>query len=198
MAGRTRKRPTQRRSCCTNSLALLIPQPVTPSLSTVPRDVREKATAHEPQQTLLLCAGSTTGFPQCANPGAVRLHLSSRIEQLTSGSRHHFFGYIGQCRTIPWNASGRYILGLEIGEIDRLPEPEDAATVILIDTQNNNEIIRIERTHAWNPQQGTMFFWHPLAAETQFFFNDRDVETGRVFTVLYDIEKKQACQRVSV
>ena len=50
-----------------------------------------------------------------------------KIEQLTSGSKHHFFGYIGQCRTIPWNASGRYILGLEIERIDRMPEPEEAA-----------------------------------------------------------------------
>jgi len=31
------------------------------------------------------------------------IHL--KIEQLTSGSKHHFFGYIGQCQTIPWNAS---------------------------------------------------------------------------------------------
>ncbi len=36
-----------------------------------------------------------------------------------------------------------------------------------------------------------MFFWDPNAAETQFFFNDLDVETGEVYTVLYDIEKKK-------
>ena len=120
-----------------------------------------------------------------AQPGSFEL----KIEQITSGAKHHFFGYIGQCQTIPWNASGRYILALEIDEIDRLPKPEDAATVILIDTCNGNKIVRVDRTHAWNPQQGTMFYWHPLAAETQFFFNDRDVESGKVFTVLYDIEK---------
>lgn len=36
-----------------------------------------------------------------------------------------------------------------------------------------------------------MFYWNPLAAATQFFFNDRDTDSGKVFTVLYDIEKKQ-------
>lgn len=36
-----------------------------------------------------------------------------------------------------------------------------------------------------------MFYWNPLAAATQFFFNDKDIETGEVFTVLYDIEKKK-------
>jgi len=114
-----------------------------------------------------------------------------KIEQITYGPRHHFFGYIGQCQTIPWNASGRYILALQIDVIERLPQPEDAASVILIDTHNRNKVIKLDRTHAWNPQQGTMFYWHPLAAETQFFFNDRDVKTGKVFTVLYDIDKKR-------
>jgi hypothetical protein len=113
------------------------------------------------------------------------------VEQVTSGAKHHFFGYIGQCQTIPWNATGRYILGLEIDRIDRMPRPEEAAAVILVDTHQRNRILRVDRTHAWNPQQGTMFYWNPLAAETQFFFNDRDVETGNVFTVLYDVEEKR-------
>ena len=59
--------------------------------------------------------------------------IKLRIEQLTSGTKHHFFGYIGQCRTIPWNANGRYVLGLEIDRIDRLPSRQEAATVFLID-----------------------------------------------------------------
>lgn len=111
--------------------------------------------------------------------------------QLTTGDKHHFFGYIGQCRTIPWNASGRYILGLEIDTISRMPLPGEAATIILVDTHDNNMILRVDKTYAWNPQQGTMFYWNPLAAGTQFFFNDRDVETGEVFTVIYDIEMKK-------
>ena len=114
-----------------------------------------------------------------------------KIEQVTSGTKHHFFGYIGQCQTIPWNATGRYVLGLEVDRIDRMPKPEEAATVILVDTHENHKILRVDKTHAWNPQQGTMFYWNPLAAETQFFFNDRDVKTGKVFTVLYDLEKKK-------
>ena len=113
------------------------------------------------------------------------------IEQLTFGERHHFFGYIGQCQTVPWNASNRYILGLEIDRIDRMPHPEEAATIILVDTHKKNEVIRLDKTHAWNPQQGTMFYWDPLEPETQFYFNDRDVKTGKVFTVIYNIEKKK-------
>ena len=35
------------------------------------------------------------------------------VEQLTTGPRHHFFGYIGHVQSVPWNASGRFILALE-------------------------------------------------------------------------------------
>ena len=114
-----------------------------------------------------------------------------KMKQITSGDKHHFFGYIGQCQTIPWNASGRYILGLEVDFIDRLPAPEEFATIILVDTHSKNKIIKLDKCHAWNPQQGTMFYWNPKKPETQFFFNDRDIKTGKVFTVLYDIKKKR-------
>jgi hypothetical protein len=138
---------------------------------------------------LLVMTCAALGWGQAA--GAEKPSFELKVEQITSGPKHHFFGYIGQCQTIPWNASGRYILGLEIDRIDRMPKPEEAATVILIDTRNDNSILRIDKTHAWNPQQGTMFYWNPLAPETQFFFNDRDVKSGKVFVVLYDVEKNE-------
>jgi hypothetical protein len=72
-----------------------------------------------------------------------------------------------------------------------MPKPDEAATIILIDTHDGNKILRVDRTYAWNPQQGTMFYWNPLRPETQFFFNDRDVKTGKVFTVIYDIDEKK-------
>jgi hypothetical protein len=122
---------------------------------------------------------------------AERPSLDLKIEQVTFGTKHHFFGYIGQCQTIPWNGSNRYIVGMEIENIDRMPEPQDAAAVILVDTERNNEIIRLDKTCAWNPQQGTMLYWNPHAPDSQFFFNDRDIETGKVFTVLYDVGKNK-------
>ena len=42
-----------------------------------------------------------------------------------------------------------------------------------------------------NPQQGTMFYWNPHRPNHQFFFNDRDPKSGVIFTVLYDIDKRQ-------
>lgn len=120
--------------------------------------------------------------------GAEPFELS--VKQITHGPQHHFFGYIGQSLTIPWNASGRYILSLRTDYHDRMPEPGEAADVVLIDTRDDYRVIPIEQTRAWNFQQGTMFYWNPDQPETQFFFNDRDPETQRVFTVLYDVAKR--------
>ncbi|MHC4445989.1 MAG: hypothetical protein ACYTBZ_27080, partial [Planctomycetota bacterium] len=86
----------------------------------------------------VFAAGGITAF------GTESANIKLSVEQLTSGTKHHFFGYIGQCQTIPWNASGRYVLGLEIDRIDRLPTPEEFATVILVDTHHDNKIIRLD------------------------------------------------------
>lgn len=127
-----------------------------------------------------------------ASAGTLRSEdLTLSVTQLTHGPKHHFFGYIGQCLTTPWNASGRYIVALETSFHDRMPAPGEAATVVLVDAENDYEVTPIETCRAWNFQQGTMFYWHPREAERQFFFNDRDPETNRVFTVLYDIDRRE-------
>jgi hypothetical protein len=113
------------------------------------------------------------------------------VTQLTRGPHHHFFGYIGQSLTTPWNASGRYILALRSTFHDRMPNAGEAADVVLVDTKNDYRVRPIEKSRAWNFQQGTMFYWNPKQPKTQFFFNDRDSKSNLVFTVLYDIERKQ-------
>lgn len=117
----------------------------------------------------------------------VAADVSVSVTQITRGPKHHYFGYIGQSRTVPWNANGRYVLALQVPFQDRLPGANDPADVCLLDTRDNHAIRVVDQTRGWNPQQGTMFYWNPEHPETQFFFNDRDRKTGKVFTVLFDI-----------
>ena len=121
---------------------------------------------------------------------SVAAEPTATVEQITHGPKHHFFGYVGHGGTIPWNASGRYIVGLRTDFHDRMPTPDEAADVVLIDTQNDFRVEAVDRTLAWNLQQGTMLFWVPGAADSRFLFNDKDPETGVVFTVLYDIKER--------
>jgi len=131
-----------------------------------------------------------------ATPFATRFAMAARdgnveITQLTHGPMHYFFGYIGHVKNTPWNGNGRYMVVLQVGFQDHMPAPHEAAVVALIDTASNNEIIAVDQSRAWNPQQGTMFYWNPKAPDTELIFNDRDLKTNRVFTVLYDISKRK-------
>jgi len=120
---------------------------------------------------------------------ARKLTVSS--QKITSGPKNHFFGYIGHVQNIPWSGDGKYILALRSSFQDRMPGPNDPADIVLIDTQQKYSVKKIDQTTAWNPQQGTMLYWNPKSPETQFFFNDRDNKTGKVFCVLFDITKGQ-------
>jgi hypothetical protein len=123
---------------------------------------------------ILVCL--SLGFATMA--AAVAAVPTVTATQITHGPKHHYFGYIGQSRTIPWNANGRYVLALQVGFQDRLPGANDPADVCLLDTQANYAVRVVDQSRGWNPQQGTMFYWNPQHPETQFFFNDRDTKTG--------------------
>src|SRR4051812_10858779 len=125
-----------------------------------------------------------------------RAEVSLETRQLTSGPKHHFFGYIGHVQNIPWNQSGRYLVALRTEFQDRLPRAGDAAEIVLLDTRRDYAARVLDRTCAWNPQQGTMLYWNPDAPETQLFFNDRDRRTGKLFCVLFDIAAGSGGKRI--
>jgi len=122
--------------------------------------------------------------------------LSLESRQLTTGPKHHFFGYIGHGQNIPWNQSGRYLVALRTDFQDRMPHAGDAAEIVLLDTRHDYAVRVLDHTRAWNPQQGTMLYWNPDAPETQFFFNDRNPKTGKVFCVRYDLSVGNPGKRV--
>ena len=117
------------------------------------------------------------------------------VNQITGGENHHFFGYIGQSLTIPWNYNGDKILCMSSPFHDHLPSTNEAAAIAIIDPNVKsgefNKIEKLDESLGWNHQQGTMFYWNPDAAQDQFFFNDRDPKTGVVFTVCYDVNKRK-------
>jgi hypothetical protein len=136
---------------------------------------------------LVALAGCGPAGPESVTEQVTEQDWHLETEQLTRGPMHHFFGYIGHVRTIPWSGDNRYVLALRTPFQDRMPAPGEPADVVIVDTAAGNAVVPIEQSRAWNFQQGTMFYWNPEAPDTQFFFNDRDPATGRIFTVLYDI-----------
>ena len=113
--------------------------------------------------------------------------IAFEVTQITTGPKHHLFGYIGHALTIPWNESGRYIVSMRTDFFKRMPKAGEPCDIVIIDTKNNYTVTKVDESLAWNLQKGTMLYWNPNAPETQFFFNDRDPKTEDIFTVLYDI-----------
>ena len=136
-----------------------------------------------------ICLVALLHLAGCSSPPAAEPSSNLERKQITQGPKNHLFGYIGHVGTIPWNASGRYIVALRTDFVDRMPEPDDVAEIILLDTENDYAIRTVDESRGWNVQQGTMLYWNPVDPENQFFFNDRDPETGKVFCVLYDIKE---------
>lgn len=126
--------------------------------------------------------------------GRAELRLESK--QLTSRPKHHFFGYIGHVQNTPWNRSGHHLVALQTEFQDHLPRASDAAEIVLLDAKNDYAVRVLDRTLAWNPQQGTMLYWNPDHPETQFFFNDRDPKSGKIFCVLFDISAGSGGKRI--
>lgn len=118
------------------------------------------------------------------------------VQQITQGPEHHLFGYIGHVGNIPWSGDGRWILAMRSSFQDHMPELNEPADVLLLDTQNGYQARKVDETRGWNLQQGTMFYWNPQAPKTQFFFNDRDPQDGTLLTVLFDISLGEQGKRI--
>jgi len=104
-----------------------------------------------------------------------------RIKCLTSGPKHHFFGYYG---ITPWNKSGKYLVCLESDFQDHLPSAEEPAAVGLVDARTG-EFRKVGETQAWNFQQGAMLHWNPLDPENEIIFNDR--KDGDLVSVILNV-----------
>jgi hypothetical protein len=117
--------------------------------------------------------------------------LRYEVRQLTAGPSHHFYGYIGHVGNSPYSADGRRLVALRTTFQDRMPGPDDAADIVLLDATKNFAEVKVDETRGWNPQQGAMIYWNPESPSAQFFFNDRDRKSGKVFTALYDIGQRK-------
>ena len=122
------------------------------------------------------------------------MELSHRpAHPLTQGPNAHWFGYYDKC---PCDATGRYLVAMEAAfEGTRSPQPHDAVTIGLIDTQDHNTWSPLTTTRAWCWQQGTMLHWLPTAPDRQIIHNAlaesgdhfvaiiRDIHTGHTHTL---------------
>jgi len=92
----------------------------------------------------------------------------SNVTALSSGPKHHFFGYYG---INAWDRSLRYHLALESDFHERRPGVGDSALVGLVDRQTHT-FTQYAETSAFNLQQGSMMHWIDAGFGQEFTFND--------------------------
>lgn len=115
-------------------------------------------------------------------------HLPN-VRRITSGPRHHWFGYYDKLQFCPQN---RFVLANQIDFEHRSPRADDLLWLGMIDTQEGNSWIPLGESSAWCWQQGCMLQWVPKSDET-VVWNDRahdrfvsrlkNVRTGEVQTL---------------
>lgn len=108
-----------------------------------------------------------------------------RVERLTQGPQHHFFGYYGIC---PWSESGRHLLCLQTGFQDHMPGPDEPAEIGLVDPKTG-AFSAVAKTRAWNFQQGAMLHWNPRNPEAEILYNDRDGD--EIVSIVLDVNTGQ-------
>jgi hypothetical protein len=93
------------------------------------------------------------------------------VRRVTNGPRHHWFGYYDKWQ---YDATDRYLLGMEVPFIGRSPRPDDRIVVGMVDLEGACEWRAIVETRAWCWQQGTMLQWLGSAPDRLVIHNGRD------------------------
>ncbi len=137
---------------------------------------------------LLTAAASATALrSRCtgadvATAPTARARAKYPMQAITRGPKSHFFGYYDKC---PWDRTGRYLLGMEIGFCDRQPNCGEPLTVGMVDLQGGNRYVPFDETTAWSWQQGTMLQWLGSAPDREVVYNR--VDGGDYVSIIRDV-----------
>ena len=94
----------------------------------------------------------------------------------------YLFGYYDKS---PRDASGRYMLCIRVKNASKEVAPKDEAEIVLIDTENNNKIEVLSKTHTWNVQQGCMLGWLGPNYDKEIIYND--FRKGKYVSVIRNV-----------
>ena len=98
------------------------------------------------------------------------LETSVPCRAITSGPKHHWFGYYDKREFDP---AGKLVLAGEVSFEGRSPTGDDVIGVGYVDTANNDRWQPIGKSNAWGWQQGCMLQWVGDDGDT-ILWNDRE------------------------
>lgn len=104
------------------------------------------------------------------------------IRCLTSGPKHHWYGYYDKLQFDPTNT---LVLSNEVDFEHRSPTADDMIRVGMIDTANGDQWTELGSSAAWGWQQGCMLQWRPKSS-SEVLWNDR--RDGRFVCHVKDVK----------
>lgn len=114
-----------------------------------------------------------------------KIKCEGNIVRISPNDKEHeyFFGYYDKS---PWDSTGRYVICMRSKDTWSVPDPLDTADILLIDTENNNNVRKVATTHTWNVQQGCMAQWLGHDNKSRIIYND--LREGKYCSVVVDVE----------
>lgn len=120
------------------------------------------------RQSISLAAGGF--FAGVAQGSVTAAEELPPVRTITSGPKHHWFGYYDKLEFDPTN---RFVLSGEVDFEHRTPRESDTIGIGMVDTQDGDRWIPLGKSSAWGWQQGCMLQWRP-GSEREVVWNDRE------------------------
>lgn len=95
----------------------------------------------------------------------------------------YFYGYYDKS---PWDKSDRYMLCLRVKQAYKSVAPKEEAEIVIIDTQDDNKVIKLAKTNSWNVQQGCMAQWLGPDYSQRIIYND--FRNGNYCSVIFNVK----------
>lgn len=121
------------------------------------------------RRSFLAGAGALAALPGCGTEDDWSFPIPP-ARRITSGPRHHWFGYYDKLEFDPTN---RYVLGMAVDFEGRTPAASDVIGLGMIDLAEGDRWIDLGSSSAWSWQQGCMLQWIP-STPSQIIWNDRE------------------------
>ncbi|MEQ9443171.1 MAG: hypothetical protein RIG62_29310 [Cyclobacteriaceae bacterium] len=146
-------------------------------------------------KTQLFAGAGSLLLPAWMNQSHVRVasHFEPEypVVPLTEGPKYHWFGYYDKQQI---DASGRYVLGMQVDFQHRSPTEDDVVQIGMVDLQENNRWVPLGESKAWGWQQGCMLQWIP-GSTGEVLWNDREGEQYVTRVVNIDTGEKRTLPR---
>lgn len=108
-------------------------------------------------------------YQGCMYAISPKIKSEGNISRVSPDNGECFFGYYDKS---PWDYSDRYMLCISARDAHSSVAPNEAADILLINTQDNNSYKLLAKTNSWNVQQSCMLQWLGPDYSSRIIYND--------------------------